>query len=812
MIKKEWSAFFNNWWLKIVIIAIVVIPSIYAGVFLGSILDPYGNTKNIPVAVVNEDKKVKYDNSTLDVGKELAESLKKNDSMNFNLVDSKTASKGLKNGEYYMIITIPSDFSKNATTLLDENPQKMILNYTTNPGSSYIASKMDDSAIAKIKAEVSSTITKTYAKTIFNQLGSIKNGMTMAADGSSEINDGSNQLIDGNKTISKNLQLLASSSITFKDGASTLTNGLKDYTQGVLTINNGIYSLKEGVNTFNDSTPILSDGINELGQGASKLKDGTDQYTKAIASAFVGSQQLISNNEILTQGVESLANGTTQLKNGNQVIVNGLEQMASQVNNANISISDYTKLIDKLENSNNPTYQALAKKILTEGLTKEEADALGLASLGIKEALPSSYELIKTMNTNLSTMNSALNNDTGLLAGSKAIQSNLNQLDASINSGQYTNSSGELVTIPKEKSLKTGLLTYFNGVSNLNAGLTKLNENSTTLNIGATKLKDGTKQLALQAPTLINGINTLNQGVNRLALGTSTLTSNNSSLINGANQLTNGASQINNGANQLAFGSIALGEGLDTLKNGTTTLSTSLKDGVNQINNVNGDEKTFDMIASPVDTSHQEISIVENNGQGMAPYMMSVGLYVACMAFTLMYPLFNDIEKAESGFKYWLSKASIWFAVLAIAAILMIGSLMIFCNLNPQQLFMTFIFAVIVGCALIALVTLLSILCGKIGEFILLVFMVINLGGSAGTYPLETSGTIYQIIHPFMPFTYSVNGFRKVLSMPNVSVNYEIMIFVGIIVVCSLLTVLIYNHRIKKPTLLIPQAFENVND
>ena len=671
---------------------------------------------------------------------------------------------------------------------------------------------MDDSAIAKIKAEVSSTITKTYAKTIFNQLGSIKNGMTMAADGSSEINDGSNQLIDGNKTISKNLQLLASSSITFKDGASTLTNGLKDYTQGVLTINNGIYSLKEGVNTFNDSTPILSDGINELGQGASKLKDGTDQYTKAIASAFVGSQQLISNNEILTQGVESLANGTTQLKNGNQVIVNGLEQMASQVNNANISISDYTKLIDKLENSNNPTYQALAKKILTEGLTKEEADALGLASLGIKEALPSSYELIKTMNTNLSTMNSALNNDTGLLAGSKAIQSNLNQLDASINSGQYTNSSGELVTIPKEKSLKTGLLTYFNGVSNLNAGLTKLNENSTTLNIGATKLKDGTKQLALQAPTLINGINTLNQGVNRLALGTSTLTSNNSSLINGANQLTNGASQINNGANQLAFGSIALGEGLDTLKNGTTTFSTALKDGVNKINNVTGDEKTFDMIASPVDTSHQEISIVENNGQGMAPYMMSVGLYVACMAFTLMYPLFNDIEKAESGFKYWLSKASIWFAVLAIAAILMIGSLMIFCNLNPQQLFMTFIFAVIVGCALIALVTLLSILCGKIGEFILLVFMVINLGGSAGTYPLETSGTIYQIIHPFMPFTYSVNGFRKVLSMPNVSVNYEIMIFVGIIVVCSLLTVLIYNHRIKKPTLLIPQAFENVND
>ena len=82
----------------------------------------------------------------------------------------------------------------------------------------------------------------------------------------------------------------------------------------------------------------------------------------------------------------------------------------------------------------------------------------------------------------------------------------------------------------------------------------------------------------------------------------------------------------------------------------------------------------------------------------------------------------------------------------------------------------------------------------------------------AGTYPLETSNAIYQAIHPFMPFTYSVDGFRKVLSMPNTSVNIEIMVFIGIIVVCSLLTILIYNRRIKKPTPLIPQAFENVNE
>lgn len=69
-----------------------------------------------------------------------------------------------------MIITIPENFSKNATTLLDEQPEKMILQYTTNPGSNYIASKMDDSAIEKIKEEVSQTVTKTYAQTILKKL------------------------------------------------------------------------------------------------------------------------------------------------------------------------------------------------------------------------------------------------------------------------------------------------------------------------------------------------------------------------------------------------------------------------------------------------------------------------------------------------------------------------------------------------------------------------------------------------------------------------------------------------------------------
>lgn len=831
MIKKEWSSFIKNWWLKIVIIAIIAIPSIYAGVFLGSIWDPYGNTQDLPVAVVNEDKEVLYNDTTLAIGKELAKSLQENTSMNFKLVENNQANQGLSNGDYYMVITIPDDFSKNATTLLDAKPQKMILNYTTNPGSSYIASKMDDSAIAKIKAEVSATVTKTYAQTIFEQLSTIGSGMNDAADGSSQINDGVNQLADGNKTISDNLQVLATSSITFKDGASTLTNGLQDYTDGVITVNNGVYSLKDGISELNNATPALSSGINQLNDGANGLLDGVNQYTNGVAAAYQGTQQLVSSNGILSNGVKALGNGTTELKEGNQQIVKGLNDLASSItasttgdNKENLdklekgyqTIQQYQSLINQL-NANDVTKQ-YASKLITDGFSADEAATI--TGGHITAAMPSYVSVLETVSdgsktavsnftTGLTAINTGVND---LLTGANTIQAGITNLDSSVNGGVYINKDGTTTTVSQQNSLKGGLQTYLAGTSQINDGLALLDEKSSALMTGTGQLKQGTSQLANQTPALTSGISALNQGANQLANGTTALTNNNSTLLGGAGQLAKGASQISDGASQLADGSNTLGEGLTTLQDGSNTLASSLNDGAKQVNDIKTTDDTIDMMATPVDTAHQEISTVENNGHGMAPYMMSVGLYVACMAFTLMYPLFNDIEKAESGFKYWLSKATVWFSVSIVAALVMIASLIFFCDFSPEQLLMTFIFAILVGAGSMALVTLLSIVCGKIGEFVLLVYMVINLGCSAGTYPLETSGSIFQALHPFVPFTYSVDGFRKVISMNNISIHTEIMVFAGIIIICSLLAIIAYQHRIKKPTPLIPQAFENVNE
>lgn len=152
--------------------------------------DPYGDLEYLPVAVVNKDKPVTYQGKELAVGDTLAENLEENDSMAFNLVDEDVAMKGLKNGTYYMVITIPEDFSKNATTVMDEEPVQMKLEYTTNPGKNYISMKLGESAMKTIQSNITEQVTRTYTENVFDSLTDIESGFCDATDGTQDMLDG----------------------------------------------------------------------------------------------------------------------------------------------------------------------------------------------------------------------------------------------------------------------------------------------------------------------------------------------------------------------------------------------------------------------------------------------------------------------------------------------------------------------------------------------------------------------------------------------------------------------------------------------
>lgn len=789
MIKAEWKNIAKSTWLKIVLCAIMIIPMIYACVFLGSMWDPYGKTDQLPVAVVNNDKEVEYNDSTMDIGKQLSDKLAKNDSMDFNIVSSSKAQKGLKDGKYYMVITIPENFSKNATTLLDDDPQTMMLTYITNPQTNYIATKMDDSAMAKVKAEISSTVTKTYSKILFKNVKTLSKGFKTAADGSQKLSDGVNTAKDGNATITENLNTLASSALVFNDGADSLVKGLSAYTEGVSTA-------KAGAQQLDNNSATLNNGAAQLKAGSSQLLSAVQAAEKQLGDGINASagqlNTLTSSNKQMAESSKQLSAALTQIQgaiDSNNLVENDA-QAAKKVDGM---ISTLSTTISTMNNNAAQLNQlAAAEKKQAEQLQATQPQAA--QELMLKAT--SHATQAATLQQVASQLSSSINTDdlkqlSTLLNGNAAVLKN--QTAANAKTQQLLASSQQLATA---NNTAVGSL-----VTNLKTVQASMKGTSTSVGmVGAVS------QIDNGLSTLQSGLKTYTGGVKQVNNGLGTLASNNATLNSGASQLAEGALKISSGSNQLAAGSATLGEGLNTIGDGTNTLTSSLKDASKK-SNIKSTNKTYKQMSTPVDTEKKELTNMPNNGHAMAPYMMSVALYVACMALSLMYPFGKGMTTTDSPAKFLLAKATVMVPLSIVQALILYFSLKGFCGFTPARPGLCLAFMLLLSLAFMAFIAFLAIAFGRIGEFIALIFMVFNLGASAGTYPLETAPHWYKVLHPFVPFTYSVNGFRSVIANATAVPTTEILFFVGLLVVSVILTYLFVRRRSKTHKVFLPEVF-----
>lgn len=886
MVKQEWKSLWRNKILIIVLVFIIAIPAIYTTLFLGSMWDPYGKLDELPVAVVNLDEPVEYEGETLNVGQKLVDKLKEDGSLCFNFTDADQAERGLKNGTYYMVITVPKNFSENATTLMDTVPKKMELDYKTNPGTNYIAMKMSETALEKIKTSVAQEVTKTYAETIFDKISEAGDGMKDAADGAGEIYDGTEKLSDGNKTISDNLKTLSEGTLTFKDGTSELKVGLSSYLDGVnqlsdgsTTLANGATSLltgalklNDGANSLSDGTKTLTSGTATLESGAKTLESGLKTYTDGVKQANDGAAALNANSSALTAGAQQLTAGNEQLSSGSAQILGGLNQMSSTVKSGLPSEDKITELSggldtysaaigqmnDDLQNTSLPSEEELAalnavKTDLTNSLTNAGDNAKSLyvlaAQLQASGDLQTAAQVKEIADSLAANVTSAANDATAISAVFEQVTPSLSKvtelkngvaelnenkelvldgaktavngmysglanvsyaLDTQIIPGMSTLDGGISQVSDGAKSLSSGLTSYTSGVAQVGSGLTQLNDNSAQLNSGASQLSSGASQLSSGAKsldsgadelksgtkTLADGTKTLDDGTKTLTSGFATLTANNSKLTSGANQLADGAVTLNDGAGQLYDGSITLGNGLSDLKDGANTLKTGLEDGQKTIDENKGDDAVYEMISSPVKSNETKISNVENNGHAMAAYMMCVGLWVLCIAFCIMYPLTEHHGEIKSGFSWWLSKAGVAYLVALVAAYAMIGSLQLFLHFEPTELLNTFLVAGITAIAFMSILYFFNVWLGKVGSFLMLIFMVVQLAGSAGTYPIEISGDFVATIHKWLPFSYAVDAFRGTIS-GNGNILEVTIVLLSIAIIFTLLTIMMFNIRAK---------------
>ncbi|WP_080875376.1 YhgE/Pip domain-containing protein [Oceanobacillus timonensis] len=159
----------------ILIIGLAILPSFYAWFNIKASWDPYSNTEGIQIGVVSDDTGTEVEGESINMGDELIDNLKENDSLGWQFDDSiEEADEKVYKGEYFATIHIPETFSEDVTSILDDEPKSANVQYKVNEKTNAIAPKMTDTGATQITETINDTFVQTTAQTLleeFNNAG-----------------------------------------------------------------------------------------------------------------------------------------------------------------------------------------------------------------------------------------------------------------------------------------------------------------------------------------------------------------------------------------------------------------------------------------------------------------------------------------------------------------------------------------------------------------------------------------------------------------------------------------------------------------
>ena len=677
MVRAEWQHLCKNKILLLSMAVISFIPIMYSGFFLGSIWDPYGQVKNLPVAFVNEDKGAQLNGQTVNIGQSVEQKLKSNHDLGWEFVNKQQADSGVSSGHFYAVVTVPTDFSAKAASITATQPQQAVIRYTTTPAKNYIGSLVSNQAAEKVKTSVAEQITQAYAKGVLENIGKLGDGLETAAGGAAKLHGGLTQL---------------------QAGAQTYTGGVRQ-----LAVNQR----------------AMANGLARLGDGSRQLQAGLGQLSNGLPSE---------------SQVAQLTNGMKQLQAG-------LNQLNSSVHNPSPALVNQQSKVQSEARDLAQTMQTSSANLAAAGGT--------LQTLGASAANSGGSTTITL--PQISQLSQALNKTQTISVQAAALLKDLQILTQSLSTQQA--------------QLQTGVSTLNNGVN----------------------------QLAPNAITAFNGYNNLRTANNQLLAGSTSLT-------NGLAQAQTGSQQLANGAQLLDSRSSILTNGASQLAGGADTLATKLADASRQLKIQPTGAATQQQMASPVKSETTKQGDVPNYGYALAPYVLSLSLFVGAIALNIIYPIRKTFAEQENAFRWWLAKASVTgVAAFVQATILML--IMVYClGLVPDHP-VNFIGAIyLTSFVYMSIVSLLVIVLDNPGRFLAMVLLVLQLGSSEGTFPIQTANGFFQAVNLLVPMTYSIRALRQAISGGLGSSFYSdsMWVLAGFLLAANLLTIGFFIYRGKR--------------
>ncbi|NTU89081.1 MAG: YhgE/Pip domain-containing protein [Actinobacteria bacterium] len=698
--------------MKVLVAVIAVIPLLYGALFLWSILDPYNSLGEIPVAVVNNDEGTKHGKEEINIGDDLVASLEDNDEgLQWNFVSADEAGKGIAAGDYYIMLTIPKDFSRNIASATTDTPTQALVEIEYNQSLNMIASQIGESVFEQVIAALRENVSEQFYENIFVSMDDAAVNIQESADGAGDLSKDLKAMHLGSGIITQGL----SSSAT---GAAALTGGLEELATGTKTLDTGTQALATGMETFATGTEALAAGAEQvsatgqtLASGAEELAAGTEQ----LATSIHGISALMTPFAI---GIQGLADATV-----------GMTEEADAFASDAYTVSTGVDSIDSILND------------------PAKDDATKIAEI---QAIMAGTDGVPLSETALEVTAKAR----ALAASAPVIEGGISAFNTMVNAGDPATGTPSLVeTIGALDSAMTGLNT---GMHTFASGLALFSEQ------GLTPLAAGTAATAEGANQLATGTSSLAQGTSALATGTSAIAEGSAVLGAGLEQMAAGSSNLTENIGAAKEGSddleIALEDRVEEL-----SISDREKDA------------KIDVMSDPIAIEESYYTSVDTYGMGLAPYFIALGLWVGALVISLVRKPLNSrivASNAVPSVAVWAGFLPM-AAIAVVQAVLLCLVIQFALKIEPLHIAGYYGFAILIALVFAAIVQMLSAAFGFPGKLVVVILLVLQLSSAAGTFPIETTPAFFRVINPFLPMTYAVAGMREFISGLNMAYAWE---------------------------------------
>ena len=226
------------------------------------------------------------------------------------------------------------------------------------------------------------------------------------------------------------------------------------------------------------------------------------------------------------------------------------------------------------------------------------------------------------------------------------------------------------------------------------------------------------------------------------------------------------------------------------------TLTAGLTDAKNQLSMVKTNNANAKALANPLTTKKLDKDHVGKNGIGMAPYMISVALFVAAISTNIIFNTLPSGKKPETRMEWLKARIQVNGVISLLAGLLVYGAVHMI-GLTANHEWATLGIILLTSMCFMAVVTALVTWDTKLGAFTSLILLLLQLASSAGTYPLPLTDKIFQNINPWLPMSYSVSALRQTISITG-QVGGQVAFMTVVLLLFVGLGFLVYNPNKKE--------------